>query len=433
MDALPVELLRLIFSSCDPPSVRTLRETNRTLADVGYDYLLPPKFTILGYRDDIDHLHSIALHDRLRGSIESIVINLAEVDEYYARHSAYCQHFAQLPEERAALLTSAFDDFRKVQRGRKTADPLHTRSDDLREAFTALPNLKDVAITFTQCPLDDSVVVMREVYDMPNCRKMDRPLASTNLDTIIFALHGVRLSSFSVDRFPLEMLKNKVQRKHWFAHAQSFDSLSELSLTLDPSGLVGPSSAVMAVNGLGYLLQVASQLKKLKLAFHPYSSPDSKFALSFRELLNGFTFTKLEELTLEGVSCDEQDLREFLARHNATLRRLRLGGRGLATPDAASSGGIHLYEGNFKSLFAGLHVKLPNLERLHLEGIFECEHRGLPSHETYNFYPLTNESWESVPCPRWVRASRKTINCLPFEQFVRFGGSYPGNALAQNF
>ncbi|KAI1488695.1 hypothetical protein F4809DRAFT_604875 [Biscogniauxia mediterranea] len=429
MDTLPVELLRLIYAYCDRQSVRSLRAVTRTLADVGYEFLIPPRFTSVSWRNDIDRLHCIALHDRLRASINSITIFLGELSYYDAWSTSWAQHFVAPPEERTELMGSARKEFDRIAEGRKAVGPLHLRSDDLREACSALPNLQHFEVAFTQCPIDNEF--LREVFDWPNCRKLDRPQTYSNLDAVIFALHGVRLSSFKVDRLPLEVFRLPGHRTHWFTHAQSFDSLSKLDLTLDPSGLQGPSSAFRAVNGLGRTLQLATGLRHLKLAFHPYSSETSKFALSFRELLFNFTYKHLTDLTLEGVSCDEDDLKEFLARHGATLARLRLGGRGLAKPFEVSLGGVHLYEGTFKSLFTGLRAKLPKLERLHLEGIFECEHQDLPSHEAYNFYPLTNEDWEEVPRPRWVRTSRKTINCAPFEQYVFSGGPYPGNTLGQ--
>ncbi|KAI1849939.1 hypothetical protein JX265_012983 [Neoarthrinium moseri] len=425
MDALPVELLRLIFAHCDRAAVRDLREVCRAFANVGYEYMLPPKFTILGFRNDIDRLRNIALHPQLREYIESVVINFSDVDEYDARHTAWLQLFAQLPEDRQLTLSSAWGEFPKITASRKVLGQFHLRADDLRQAFRGLPNLTEVDVTFTQCPVDNEV--LRDVYDVPSCRRMDRTVACNNLNAVISSLQGVELSSFSVDRFPLEILRIPDFRRHWFAHAQVLNSLTRLDLTLDPSGLQGPASVRKAVNGLSYLLQRPAELRCLKIAFHPYSSPDSKFGLSLRELLNGFTYRQLTDLTLAGISCDEDDLKDFIARHGATLRRLRLGGRGLAKPYQASLGGLHFYEGTFRSLFMGLRSKLTKLERLHLEGIFECEQQ----FETYNFYPLTNEKWEEVPRPGWVRPSRETINCLPFEQFLLSGGPYPGAATGQ--
>ncbi|KAI0417392.1 hypothetical protein F5X98DRAFT_144804 [Xylaria grammica] len=429
MDVLPVELLRLIYSYCDPETVPNLRAVSPTLAEVGYEYLLPPHFTSLNWRDDIERLHQIALHDRLRGSITSINIFLGELSYGDACTTSWAQHFVAPPVERAELMAHARVEFEKIASGRKQVGPLHLRADDLREACSALPNLRDLEVSFTRYPSTLNDKFVQEAFFYPNCRKMDRQETYQNLDAIMFALHGIQLSSFKVDRLPLEVFRMASHRSQWFTHAQSFHSLSSLNLTLDPSGLQGPTSAFRAVNGLGRILHLATNLTHLKLAFHPYSSERSKFALSFRELLFGFTYAQLTDLTLEGVSCDEEDLKEFLGRHGATLARLRLGGRGLAKPVEASHGGIHLYEGTFRSLFTGLRTKLPKLERMHLEGIFECEHQDLPTHETYNFYPLTDENWEDVTKPGWVRSSRNTISCLPFEQYVLRGGAYPGPSL----
>ncbi|KAJ3569082.1 hypothetical protein NPX13_g6203 [Xylaria arbuscula] len=425
MDTLPIELLRLIYSYCDVESVPNLRAASTTLAEVGYEYLLSPHFTSLNWRNDIDRLHCIALHERLRGSITSINIFLGELSLDNAHTTTWARHFVAPPVERAELMAQARMEFDKIALGRKQVGPLHLRADDLREACSALPNLRDLEVSFARCPSTLNNKCVQEVFSYPNCRKIDRQEAYQNLDAVMFALHGIKLSSFKVDRLPLEVFRLPNHRSQWFAHAQSFHSLSSLNLTLDPSGLQGPTSAFRAVNGLGRILQLASNVKHLKLAFHPYSSENSKFVLSCRELFFGFTYTQLTDLTLEGVSCDEEDLKEFLGRHGATLVRLRLGGRGLAKPFEASHGGIHLYEGTFRSLFTGIRKRLPKLERMHLEGIFDCEHRDLPSHESYNFYPLMDENWEQVPKPGWVRSSRNTISCLPFEQYVLQGGVYP--------
>ncbi|RYP54998.1 hypothetical protein DL768_000314 [Monosporascus sp. mg162] len=429
MESLPIELLRLIYAYCDPPSVRNLREANRTLADVGYDYLLPPNLSVVTWRQDVDRLLSIAQHERLRGSVTSICIYLGELSYQDAMKNSWFQHFVLPPEERSEILASAWDSYHQLETRRKTVSPLHSRADDLREACSSLPNLTSVEVCFNRYPSENKV--LREVFQEVACRKVDRAQTYGNLDAIITAIDRLRLSSFQIDRLPLELFRLPDHRKHWFAHTHSFANLSTLHLTLDPSGLKGQGSAIRAVNALGGLLLLAKNLRHLKLAFHPYSRGNSKFVITFRELLNGFTYTQLTDLILEGLSCEEHDLTQFLARHGGTLTRLRLGGRGLAKSHEVSLGGIHLYSGTFKSLFKGLRTKLPRLERLHLEGIFECQHHELASHEAYNFYPLTDENWQPVPCPRWVRSSRNTINCLPFEQYVLHGGPYPGASFAQ--
>lgn len=336
------------------------------------------------------------------------------------------QHFVLPPEERNVILESAWNSYDQIEKRRSVTKPLFERAADLREACASLPNLQSVEVCFNRYPSENEV--LRHVFADSTCRTLDRPRTYSNLDAIVAATHGLPLSAFRIDRLPLELFRLPDHRRHWFVHTESFDSLKTLHLTLDPSGLKGPSSAMRAVNGLGRLLHLARDLRQLKLAFHPYARSNSKFVITFRELLSdGFAYPHLTDLTLEGLSCEERDLVKFLSRHGSTLKRLRLGGRGLARPHEVSLGGIHLYQGTFKSLFSALRPCLPHLERLHLEGIFECQnHEPSSQHESYNFYPLTDESWEPVPPPRWVRTSRYTINGGPFERYILEGGPYPG-------
>ena len=89
METLPIELLRLVFTYCDPPSVRSLREANRTLAEVGYEYLLAPTLSVVTWRQDVDRLLSIARHERLKGSITSICIYLGELSHHEAMRNSW--------------------------------------------------------------------------------------------------------------------------------------------------------------------------------------------------------------------------------------------------------------------------------------------------------------------------------------------------------
>ena len=162
--------------------------------------------------------------------------------------------------------------------------------------------------------------------------------------------------------------------------------------------------------------------------------------------MQDFTFTKLTSLKLEGVSCSEEDLRSFLLRHAKTLERLRLGGRGLAKPYELSSGGVHLHEGSFKSLFASLQGKLPKLERLHLEGDLEAGdiRTGARMRETFKFHASVDEDWEDLlvddvsgegaeggegfdgrRAGRVVMQHGKTMDSSALERYLIHGGPFP--------
>ncbi|KAJ9154969.1 hypothetical protein NKR23_g2159 [Pleurostoma richardsiae] len=431
MDSLPVELLRLIFQYCDPAAVRNLRLVSGTLAEVGYEYLIQPEFTALAWRDDVKRLHSIASHSRLQGSVESITFNFSEVDEYNARHASYFQHYLQDPEERNGVLGEAWNRYYEAEKRRKQLPTFDSRSAMVRDALKQLPNLSDLSVTFTKCPFH--IDVLEHVFDgLPNCRKMDRAQACKNLNLIIAAAQESKLTSFSVDRFPLEILRMPEDRRHWFdCSPAAFASLTSLSLAVDPSSILFPASRYRAVKGLGHIIRFAPNLTSLSLAFHTYGSPRSKFILWFSTLFEGFTFKRLTDLKLEGISCDEEDLRNFLARHGGTLQRLRLGGRGLAKADEGGLGGVHLCRGTFRSLFTSLRSKLPRLESFHMEGDFQC---GAPESdsESYSFHAVTDDDWRDVGRGTRPPSAKvgKTRDSLDFERYLLRGGKYPATATA---
>lgn len=430
MDFLPVELVRLVFEYCDPPSIRALRLASARLADVGYEYLVQPHFNAVEWRDDIKRLRSIAGHDRLRGSIRSVTFNFSKVDEYNARHTTFFQHWLQEPEERSAMLQDAWLKYYELEESTRKFPPFHSRSAAVEESFKRLPNLKELEITLTKCPYD--IEILKEVFEVRSCRKRDRNQTCKNMNAIVSAIRHVRLSSLSIDQLPLEIFRLADDRRHWFDCARSFASLSRLNLVLDPPSSLLPSSKFRAINGLGHVLQFSVNLTHLTLAFHTYHAPLEKFELLFQALFCGdFSYKKLTDLKLEGVSCAEGDLRSFLVRHSSTLERLRLGGRGLAKPHEMSIGGVHLHAGSFRSLFASLHGKLPKLKRFHMEGDAEAGDYMASSREVFHFRPVTDDNWDPIKIPAGRRRSVpgspcvKTVDCLGLEKFLVHGGEFP--------
>ncbi|KKY36875.1 hypothetical protein UCDDA912_g03102 [Diaporthe ampelina] len=433
MESLPVELVRLIYESCDLPSVKNLRLMSSFFAEIGLEYLMQSKINVVSWRDDVARLHSIATHQRLRSAIQSLTINFADVDEYNARHASFFQHYLEDPEERNERLQAAWLAYWEAKQQRMTVPAFDSRPDMVLEAFRNLPNLRDLDVTFTRCPFD--IDVLDQVFQgLPSCRKMDRDHAAKNLALIASALKETNLSSLTIDRFPLETLRLPDERRHWFdCVSTSFAKLSTLNITVDPSTLKLPNQRFKAIKGLGHILRCATNVTHLTLAFHTYGMPKHKFIIWFDTLLEGFTFEKLTDLKLEGISCDEEDLRNFILRHAGTLERLRLGGRGLAKVHEGGLGGIHLCRGTFRGLFVGLRNRLPKLERIHLEGDFECVGVERSSNEAYSFHGVTNDNWEDMPGDwrpgRAVSSTgRTTRDCLDFERYLLQGGRYPGSA-----
>lgn len=432
MESLPVELVRLVYELCDDvDSVKALRLQSRVFAAIGLDYLVGEHVHVLGWR--MERLHAISTHDLLKSRIKSVTLNFADVDEYAATHASYFQHYLEEPEQRNDKLALAWAQYCEANKLRKASPTFDSRPDLVVESFKNLSNLRDLEVTFTKCPFD--IDILEQVLrGLPSCRKTDREQAAKNLSVIATALKGTNLSSLTVDRFPLETLRLPDERRRWLdGVSTSFSGLSTLNLTIDPSTLRLPAQRFKAIKGLGSILRCATNVTNLSLAFHTYSMPKHKFIIWFDTLLEGFTFEKLTDLKLEGLSCSEDDLRDFILRHAATLERLRLGGRGLAKAFEGGLGGIHLCRGTFRGLFASLRHRLPQLERIHLEGDFECVGVERSSKEAYSFHGVTDDNWEDMT-EEWrarraaTASGRTTRDCLEFERYLLRGGKYPGSA-----
>ncbi|KJR87170.1 uncharacterized protein SPSK_01600 [Sporothrix schenckii 1099-18] len=488
MDSLPVELLQLVLGYCDSESIRNLRLLTPTLADIGYDYLLPPDFFALPWRDDVARLRAIATHERLRFSIKSVTFNFTEVDIENARQATYYETMHYRPDHQTNVLTKAWRQCAEFEQRRLAITPLHALDPaDLAATFRSLANLHTLAVTFRHTPYD--IDELRMAMLNPASAKMNYGAAIKRLNVLMAALQQAcasrpssgssfghsarssrssrgdlfsfpssasayasaptsavasaaasiastrtsspvssavsspapsspasppaaadepasrcRLDSFSIDRLPFELFRHQADRRLWFQCRDVFAGLTRLELALDTSNVGFPLAKVKAVNGLGYVLRMAPNLTHLSLAFHNHSIVRELFMLSLRELLGetgslegpplvsnshgfaapsssssasdtGFRFRALTDLKLEGVVCDESDLRGFLLRHAATLERLRLGGRGMAGGGFdLPMGGVRLSNGTFWSLFRSLRGgRLPHLQRMHLEGAFFCE------------------------------------------------------------
>ncbi|KLU82712.1 hypothetical protein MAPG_01781 [Magnaporthiopsis poae ATCC 64411] len=381
MESLPVELLRLIYQFCDPGAVRALRLCSGKLAEVGEEYLVDPVFRSLPWRDDVKRLHALSSHERLNAAIEALVINFAQMDEHNGRHTSYLQHFYQDPEECSALLHEAWHRYYEAEECRQDVPAFSSQAALVHEAFARLPNLKDLRVTFTESPHD--IEPIRQAFRLPGCRKMDRKQACADLNVLISAVSTANLTSLEIDRLPLELFKVRHSRQHWLECAPALANLRRLNITLDSSEVQMPTTKFRAMNGLGHFLRYAPNVEHLGLGFHNYSRPREKYQVWFGELFGpDFVFGRLTDLKLEGIACDEEDLRGRL---------------------------------------------LPNLERLHLQGDFECGMLISRVHEKYNFHPVTREDWEEIPEEiRRSRVPRNTTDGLEFERFVLHGGEYPG-------
>ncbi|KAK4189271.1 hypothetical protein QBC35DRAFT_514155 [Podospora australis] len=424
MDSLPVELVRLIFQYCDAPSVRTLRLGAMRYAFIGYEYLIPAHFTAVEWRDDVQRLHNIACHERLRGAIQSLAFNFSKLREDFVELDLN-QH---LSPDRLAMVDDFWYNVSWREEVSRDMAPFHTRRDTVEAALRRLPNLKALEVTFNKSPhTADGLGDLFEHYDLQACRIQDDDIAVETVTTVISALQNTRLDSLTVDHLPLRTFASPRARKIWFGSQAVFGNLSRLDLVITVPNDLGPSRLQRAVLSLGEVLQLSPNLTDLRLGFRRYPRHGSqKFHVQFDALFkNHLTLKKLKNLKLECMSCTETDLKQFLLRHSSTLERLRLGGRGLE-----AWGGISLSEGRWKSFFTSLRGKLTALKRLHLQGDFESG-RLVRFKEKWAFRASTDEDWNPLDGPEFSGRDRPgdwvgyNQDSRELEKFLIDGGPWP--------
>ncbi|CAK7562834.1 MAG: hypothetical protein SEPTF4163_000690 [Sporothrix epigloea] len=369
-----------------------------------------------------------------------------------------------------------------------------SRSNASSTSFSSPPNISPSSVyASTSAPASAATSATSAHGSSPTSSPFSSPPSSTpgspSTTNTEACTDRCRLTCLSIDRLPLEVLRNQLTRRLWFQSRNVFGGLTRLDLTLETSNVNLPSAKFKAVNGLGYVLRMAPHLTHLSLDFRSDHSTWEAFVLPLRELLgesdsldrrplplplplpayngsgrsgvadtNGHTafhFRALTDLKLSGIDCDEADLRGFLLRHASTLERLRLGGRGCTHNWRQKKvGGMQLSNGTFSSFFRSLRGgRLPRLQQMHLEGVFFClanslsgEAHSLPATsvaaspsiarprcESYNFRPTSDDNWDPVPEEAMHRTSIEYSTSERFEAYVLgHTDEYPGSIRLQS-
>ncbi|EFQ27624.1 hypothetical protein CGRA01v4_03001 [Colletotrichum graminicola] len=457
-NALPVELIELIFAHVSSTGdTKSLRLSCRAFADVGFLYLFTTSFTHLSWRDDVMRLENWSRHDRLRRHLRSWTVNLARLNEHPGRHASFFQYWLMDPEDRESLvLRHGWAEFYDAEARRKAMACLaEEEEEDVRRLVNAAARLKaleQARILFNECPYEG--VILRRAFADPSVRWFEPCEASTMLGILAMVLRRFGcLKSFEVDRLPMKMAPSVKTETAWCEFARSVgERLEEVKLGLDYSGSAGEETAGETMGDVSgswtqlveVLLASCRRVKSLEVKQHFYRPLGDRSRKTGRlnQVLLRCTTWRLTDLKLEGFATTQEELSGFLRGQLATLKRLRLGGRGVASVRDKSRGGIWLEMGTWFGFFTGLRGRLRAdkagcvLEKIHLEGDFrqvdrvevDGEDRGLV--ENYDFYPITDDNWALLETPAWVRAGFST-NYLDGSAFARYAlgdedMSYPG-------
>ena len=132
------------------------------------------------------------------------------------------------------------------------------------------------------------------------------------------------------------------------------------------AAMVEAQTVILASGGLHKLLSGATELRVLKLSFHPGISSEAYLTyltMDLKHVFGDLGFPHLYELGLCHCRTSEDYMFDLLLRHKATLRRLCISYSQLSA-------------GTWRSLFQRLGSKLPQLRTIRLCGVLESEELG---------------------------------------------------------
>ncbi|TGO87477.1 hypothetical protein BPOR_0223g00040 [Botrytis porri] len=359
--SLPVELMRFVILYMDLPAIKSTRLTCKFLSFLSTPYLILPKFHGFVHRPDFNRLLQLCRHPTFSSCIQSIELNLGDIDEFHARRNAYFlspEPNIFNPDTRAELAEEAWFrysslKFLKEEYSSRICDP-----DILSEVFRSLPNFSALSVSMANFPLPDepALSLLASVWRVPSTRLLRRELTKERFTTILVSLlrsvEVLKLRKLSHDCLPFEFL---AQNKALFESITPiFYNLTDLRLALDYSDIPNDLSFQEVFANIATCLNAATNLENFNLCFQSKRKID--ITLLLEELLSkskesNHILPSLRSLHIEGVSSRFHALESFLTSLASTLEVIEFGGDGCHEPNRFSNGGIHLLDGKFRRLF----------------------------------------------------------------------------------
>ncbi|APA05362.1 hypothetical protein SS1G_09774 [Sclerotinia sclerotiorum 1980 UF-70] len=373
--SLPIELIRFVILYMDLSSIKSARLTCRFLCTLSTPYLILPKFYGFAHRPDFNRILQLCRHPTFAPCIQSIELNLGEINEYHARHNTYFLQYTRHAETRVEAAEEAWLRYSSLKPLREEYTPWMCDPDILSEVFRSLPNLSALSISMTTFPLPDEpeLALLASIWKIPSTRLLRRELTKERFTIILFSLlrniGDLTFRSLSHDSLPFEFFG---QNKALFGSMTPiFHNLTDLRLVLDYNDMPSESDTLQALENLAACIRAATNLQNLELCIQ------SKRKLDVTPLLERLLPISdgskspfpLQRLHVEGGACKFAPLQRFLISLVPTLQVLEIGGEGRHWPNQLSNGGIHLLDGTFRDLFK-------NVEEAHGKSLTKFVVRG---------------------------------------------------------
>ncbi|KAL5331177.1 hypothetical protein ACEPPN_000706 [Leptodophora sp. 'Broadleaf-Isolate-01'] len=355
METLPNELRRAILTHLPISDLKSIRQTSKSWALLGQEYLLSPIFRTLPHRPDTLHLKGISSHPAFNHRIQAIHFNHGEVNEYSCRHNSYFLQYLMVPEERLTQQYTTWEAYEYFKQLTQKYLPTSCDEDTLTGIFAKLPNLTTLEVSLTRCPFTNSDPkvpdLLTNIWNFPSTRLLPRVATVERMTSILHAVSAnssaLSITTISHDRLPFEFFFQNPKKLAVISSA--FKNLTSLTLLLEYSDLPNDTHAIQAFSNLAKCLRAASLLRDLSLGFQGRRKIDiAPLLATFAE--DEFAFHHLSTLQLQGMIASETSLLDSLVRQKASLTKVTLGGEGVKAVRQPANGGIFLETGSWKGL-----------------------------------------------------------------------------------
>lgn len=369
MEQLPVELRQAIIERLDLQTLKALRLASAAWAALGEEYLISNHFQTLPHRPDTNRLKSLSEHPKFSHRIQHISFNHGEVNEYHARHNTYFMLYTREAVERANEMNACWNGFGVIRENKDRYLPSSCDCQILTDIFKRLPNLRSINVTLMENPFEQKhSELLRGLWSMPSTRHLPRVATTERFTDILAAVAANRytlsIKTISHDRLPFEFFAQKESR--FTLLYPIFETITHLNLAIDYSDMPNNLHSTQAFERLAGLLQIASSLQVLQLAFQGRRKIDISPLLSSMSN-DRHVFLDLKQITLGGIIASGFGLEDFLVRQKNSLRHVHLGGEGVRGRHAPPNGGVHLSSGSFGGLFERLRREM-KLDSLRVQG-----------------------------------------------------------------
>lgn len=368
IEDLPPELYRQVCEQLETRDIAKLRLVSKHSSEVATPYFLPCVHLIFT-SESFKKLSDISQHPVISQHVTSIlyeadslekqdrteweewvydadylnrilpVLLLGEHATDEARLEAGLAGFEDSKESRHASYTKeqldrAWDRYQVEFEDQKVLRRSRCGIKTLRAAIACLPKLKTFRMTLTEGLYDRSHYLVQALgAGLPDASGKHLELYGNGipqLRAVLLSMHnaGIKLETFACGAVSWRFFE--CSAKDWTAFVATLSRVRNFKLRLSTGKYIDETGAdfrecrrLMESGPCADLLsQAYDHLRKLEITLDPIERPN--FWLRLTDLVADHVWLRLSKVSLSGIETTENELVQFLEKHRATLRKLRL-------------------------------------------------------------------------------------------------------------